>query len=356
MRSVGGEPRQKGRSSPGHRRAIHEARAEVDGLDVAALVREHLRWLGGVGRSPSTLRGRERDLRAFAAWMDHHPDGPRPSRLPQRFAEYQAVLGGRRRSDGRPIAPGTLAIALTAVREFGRWLERTGVASRDPTRDIRIPRRPRRLPRQVLSASEVEAVLGVPDTSRPAGLRLRAILELFYSTGLRRGELINLALADVDRERGVLTVRLGKGGRDRVVPVGARALGWVDRYVGEVRPLHAGRADPGHLFLGRRGRKLAENRLSEAVAGALARAGFPGRGSCHFLRHTMATLMLENGADVRVIQELLGHEHLGTTAVYTHVAIGHLKRIHAETHPAERGGAGAEAPVRQRCPRCGHRL
>jgi integrase/recombinase XerD len=160
----------------------------------------------------------------------------------------------------------------------------------------------------------------------------------------------------VDRERGVVIVREGKGMRDRVVPLGRRAMGWMDRYLAEARPVAEGAVDSGRFFVSSGGRPLAGNRLSEAVAAVLARAGFPGRGSCHFLRHTMATLMLENGADVRVLQEILGHEHLGTTAVYTHVAIGHLKRVHAKTHPAERGGVEPEGHTGRCCPRCGYDL
>ncbi len=201
----------------------------------------------------------------------------------------------------------------------------------------------------------MEIVLAVPDVGRPGGLRTRAVLELLYSTGLRREELINLALDDLDRGRGVLTVREGKGRRDRVVPIGSRALAWVDRYIREARPAVGCGADRQILFLSGRGRRLRGNRLSEVVARVLAKAGFAGRGSCHFLRHTMATLLLENGADVRVIQELLGHEHLGTTALYTHVAVGHLKRIHAATHPAERA-VGGRSGTGVCCPNCGHRF
>lgn len=319
------------------------------------MVAEHVRWLAAAGRSTSTLRTRSRELGRFAAWADAGrlpASGEFEARL---FGGYAEELAKRCRVDGRLLSAGTRAIVLGALRGFGRWLVRTGAQRADPAVDLEIPPRPRRIPRRILSAGEMELVLAVPDVGRPGGLRTRAVLELFYSTGLRREELINLALDDLDRERGVLTVREGKGRRDRVVPIGTRALGWVDRYIREARPAAGRDADRRILFLSGRGRRLRGNRLSEAVARVLAKAGFGGRGSCHFLRHTMATLMLENGADVRVIQELLGHEHLGTTALYTHVAIGHLKRIHAATHPAERG-MGSQSALGVCCPNCGHRF
>lgn len=317
------------------------------------IVEEHVRWLAAAGRSTSTLRTRSRELGRFAVWADAGRLPASGQFEPQLFGDYAEELARRCRGDGRPISTGTRAIAVGALRGLGKWLVRTGAQRSDPAADLEIPPRPRRIPRRVLGAGEMEIVLAVPDVGRPGGLRTRAIMELLYSTGLRRGELINLALDDLDRGRGVLTVREGKGRRDRVVPIGARALGWVDRYIREARPAAGRGADRPILFLSERGRRLRGNRLSEVVARVLAKAGFAGRGSCHFLRHTMATLMLEHGADVRVIQELLGHEHLGTTALYTHVAVGHLKRIHAATHPAERG-MGGQSALGVCCPNCGH--
>lgn len=317
------------------------------------MVEQHLRWLAAAGRSASTLRGRSRELGRFAAWADAGRLPASGELEPRLFGGYAEELAKRCRGDGLPISTGTRAIALGALRGLGRWLARTGAARADPAAELEIPPRARRIPRRILSAGEMEIVLAVPDIGRPGGLRTRAVLEVLYSTGLRREELIKLALDDVDRIRGVLTVREGKGRRDRVVPIGARALGWVDRYIQEARPAAGRTADRQILFLSGRGRRLRGNRLSEVVARVLAKAGFAGRGSCHFLRHTMATLMLENGADVRVIQELLGHEHLSTTALCTHVAVGHLKRIHAATHPAERVMGGQSGPGVS-CPNCGH--
>jgi integrase/recombinase XerD len=134
----------------------------------------------------------------------------------------------------------------------------------------------------------------------------------------------------------VLFIREGKGRKDRVVPIGDRALAWVDRYLREVRPALVVPPDPNVLFLTRRGRALRENRLTELVHRYVQAAGLGKAGSCHLFRHTMATLLLENGADVREVQEMLGHSQLSTTALYTHVAIGRLKQVHSAAHPAER--------------------
>jgi integrase/recombinase XerD len=163
------------------------------------------------------------------------------------------------------------------------------------------------------------------------------MMEILYSTGLRRQELVRLRLDDLEPERGVLRVREGKGRKDRVVPIGSRALGWVVRYLREVRPGLVVAPDEGSLFLTRYGGPFRPGALSVHLRWYVRRA-LPGKaGSCHVFRHTAATLMMENGADVRSVQELLGHATLETTQVYTHVSVAKLKAVHAATHPAEVG-------------------
>jgi len=159
---------------------------------------------------------------------------------------------------------------------------------------------------------------------------------ILYSTGLRRAELARLELTDIDRQRGTILVRCGKGRKDRVVPIGQRALRWLDKYLVETRPVLAVDPAVAHLFITHYGRPIHVNHLSLLVRGYLVRAGVTKRGSCHLFRHTAATLMLENGADIRFIQALLGHTCLSTTEIYTHVSIGQLQKVHAKTHPAGR--------------------
>jgi integrase/recombinase XerD len=220
------------------------------------------------------------------------------------------------------------------VKRFCVWAVRAHVIPTNPAAELELPRQPQRLPRGILSASEMERVLALPDVATLMGLRDRAMLETLYSTGMRRQELIDLTLSDVDPERGTVLVREGKGKKDRLIPIGERALAWIETYLTRVRPRFAVPPDGGALFLTRRGRRLRSNRLTELVHGYLETAGLGARGSCHVFRHTMATLMLEGGADVRYIQEMLGHAQLNTTERYTRVAITQLKAVHARTHPA----------------------
>lgn len=209
-----------------------------------------------------------------------------------------------------------------------------------------MPRREFRLPGHTLSHPQVERVLAVPNILDPIGLRDRAIMETFYSTGIRRMELIRLTLQDLDRERGLLLVRLGKGKRDRIIPIGDRALAWVERYIEEVRPrLQIGDRPDDALFLSAKGQPLRANILSATIGEAIEAAGVKIRGACHLFRHAMATAMLENGADVRFVQAMLGHANLQTTAIYTRVAVAKLKKIHDATHPAKMHRTKEKTPI-----------
>jgi integrase/recombinase XerD len=180
---------------------------------------------------------------------------------------------------------------------------------------------------------EAEAVLRVPNTDDVLGLRDRAMLEVLYCTGIRRAELCSLRIFDVDSYRGTIFVRHGKGLRDRVVPLGERAVMWLAKYVAESRPQLVAAVDEGALFLTAQGEPMTNMRATQMVRDAVIAAGIDKKGACHLFRHTVATLMLENGADIRYIQHLLGHAYLTTTQIYTHVSIHKLKEVHAQTHP-----------------------
>ena len=302
------------------------------------LVGDYAAWLEATGYEVATVRGRRMLLRGFVHWAEES-GVHRPGQLSIELLEaYQLVLARERRRDGGLLSPGTQALVLTALRQFGKWLVRGRMIPVNPAQDLILPRRPRRLPRVVLTHEEMERVLAGPDVGWPQGLRNRAMLETLYSTGIRRMELIRLALGDLDPARGVALIREGKGRRDRVVPVGARALHWIGRYLVESRRrLLRAQPDPGSLFITARGHRFRANRMSELVRDCVRAAGVGKTGSCHLFRHSMATLLLENGADLRVVQEILGHAHLASTALYTHVAIGRVKQVHAATHPAEHG-------------------
>ena len=203
----------------------------------------------------------------------------------------------------------------------------------NPAADLELPRKPARILPRSLAPDEVRALLELPDTSDPLGIRDRAILETFYGTGIRRSELARINVDDIDRSRGLLFVRQGKGAKDRVVPLGEHARRWISRYIEETRPLLdagvAGRA----LFISGYGQRLSSGYVGNWVRRLMVQAGVSYPGSCHLIRHACATHMLENGADIRYIQQLLGHARLDTTQIYTEVSIVKLREVHARTHP-----------------------
>jgi integrase/recombinase XerD len=323
-------------------------------LDVAddpegmpALIREFLDHLRVQNYAASTIDTRQAHLRRFTAWCLER-GLTRPAEITRPILErYQRHLFHYRRPDGRPISFRSQAQTLTAVRGFFRHLARQNRLPMNPASELELPKEERRLPRMVLSVEEVEQILHQANVEDLVGLRDRAILETFYSTGIRRSELTNLAVYDIDTQRQTLFVRLGKGRKDRVVPIGERALAWVEKYLHEVRPALAVEPDPGHLFLSLHGGRIAAATLTDTVRSYVVQAGINKAGSCHLFRHTMATLMLEGGADIRFIQEMLGHANLQTTQVYTRVAIHKLKAIHDATHPGAKlrpaGGRAADA-------------
>jgi integrase/recombinase XerD len=290
--------------------------------------------------SDLTVRQHEADLRIFMAWAAER-DVTRAGEVTRPVLEaYQRwlslCLATSGRNKGKRLGWGTLRHRLHVLRCLFRRLTRDNFILHNPASELEMPRRERRLPVQAMTLPELSRLLCVPNLADPLGVRDRAILEVFYATGIRRAELAALELTDVGAERGTLTVRQGKGGKDRVVPLGARALGWIQRYLLETRPHLSGGSRAPALFLTGYGEAFSPNVLSHAVTGWMRLAGLSGRGSCHLLRHTCATHMLEGGADVRYVQQLLGHESLDTTALYTQVTISRLIEVHARCHPSAR--------------------
>ncbi|MBK6520176.1 MAG: tyrosine-type recombinase/integrase [Polyangiaceae bacterium] len=239
------------------------------------------------------------------------------------------------------------AAAAAADQGLFRWLTRENVLAWNPTAEMDMPRIEHRLPKSILSEQEVERVLAQPDLTDALGLRDRAMMELLYSCGLRRGDSCRLALYDVDAERKTLTVRLGKGRKDRTIPIGERALFWLARYVDEVRPSLVLPPDDGLAFLTERGEGISLAHLSILMRGYIRQAKTGKDGAVHIFRHSMATHLLDAGADIRAIQELLGHVQLSTTQVYTQVSIRRLQLVHAMFHPAAKLDPAGHAPHRR---------
>jgi integrase/recombinase XerD len=300
-------------------------------------ISDHLLWLASHGYAPGTLTGRQYHLAALASFLCDREVTEPAAVTPSLLESYQRHLFHHKKRDGRPLSFRTQAQRLIPVKGFFAWMARTGAIPFDPASQLVLPKTEHRLPEAVLSVDEAEAVLAAPDTTTALGIRDRAILEVFYSTAIRRAELVSLRVADIDHGRGTLFVRQGKGARDRHVPIGERAISWVERYCDNARGFFAPTPDVDTLFLTVTGGRFAPDVLSRMVT-AYVRAGAPAKhGSCHLFRHTAATLMLDAGADVRYVAEMLGHQKLETTMTYTRVSMAKLREVHAATHPAERG-------------------
>lgn len=292
-----------------------------------------LAWQQERQYSLATVRHAEECLRSFILWCDERGLG-RPHDITKPILErYQRYLFLYRKGNGQPLTARTQYSRLTPLRGFFKWLAKQNHILYNPASDLDLPRMDQRLPKHILTIAEIETVLAQPDLGDTTGLRDRAILETFYSTGMRRMELVELGVFDVDNERGTVMIRQGKGQRDRLIPIGERALGWIAKYRDDLRPELVAGADPGKLFLTQFGQAFTPGRMSEMVRRYIDAAKLGKQGSCHLFRHSMATLMLENGADIRYIQAMLGHASLTTTQLYTHVSIRQLKDIHTATHP-----------------------
>ncbi|HUY22410.1 MAG TPA: tyrosine-type recombinase/integrase [Acidimicrobiales bacterium] len=295
---------------------------------------DYLEWMEVHNYATTTIACRSRYLAYFFAFAHQHDVDEAKEVTLELLLGYQHTLFAHRKRDGEPLSFGTQAQRLVPVAQFFSWLRREHRIVTNPAADLLMPRPDRRLPEATLSASEMAALLSAPDVSKPLGLRDRAVLEVFYSCALRRGELISLWFRDVDFERSTIFVRRGKGAKDRYVPIGERALFWVRLYTEIVRPGFVTSRFPDQLFLSSAGTPLCPDWLCRKVRTYLAQAGISKRGSCHLLRHTVATLMLEGGADIRYVAEMLGHSRLETTQRYTRVSIDRLRAVHAACHPA----------------------
>ena len=294
-----------------------------------------LQWLREHNYSQQTVDNRELYLRYFILWCDER-GLTRPPEITKPIIErYQRYLFLYRKANGQPLTAKGQSSRVICLRVWFRWLAKNNYVLYNPASDIELPRQEQRLPQHILSPEEAEQVINQPDVQTPLGIRDRAMLETFYSTGMRRMELINLKVFSLDTERGTVMIRQGKGKKDRMIPIGERAIRWIEKYRDEVRAELTLGQDDGTLFLTQVGEPFGADRLTQLVRNYVKDADIGKKGACHLFRHTMATHMLENGADIRFIQAMLGHADLSATQVYTQVAIKKLKDIHTATHPAK---------------------
>ncbi|MET1113701.1 MAG: site-specific tyrosine recombinase XerD [Comamonas sp.] len=277
------------------------------------------------GLSRNTLAAYRRDLTLYAQWLAQLPepltlDATQEAQLQGYFAarlEHSKATSANRR--------------LTVLRRYFHWALREKRLAADPTVRLLAARQPPRLP-QTLTQAQVEALLNAPDAATPLGLRERSMLELMYASGLRVSELVGLQSHQVDLRSGVVRVT-GKGQRERLVPFGDEAAWWLQRYLQEARPAILGGQHSDDLFVTQRGSGMSRVMFWMLVKKHAQRAGITAPLSPHTLRHAFATHLLNHGADLRVVQMLLGHVDISTTTIYTHVARERLKTLHAEHHP-----------------------
>ncbi len=314
------------------------------GADVLdGLLAEHATWLAVErGLAANSLAAYRRDLSRYARFLRSHGCAD-PARVGEAtVAAFVEHLGGLRDDDGRPLlAPASIARSLVAVRSFHRFCAEEGFAPSDPSEEVGAPRVPQGIPK-ALSEDEVEALLGAVPGDGPRPWRDRAILEALYATGMRISELVGLDLGDVDLDGGSARV-LGKGAKERLVPFGRTARSALERYLHDGRPLlerprARTLADGDAVFLNARGGRLTRQGCWKIVRAAGDRVGLGDRLSPHVLRHSFATHMLDHGADIRVVQELLGHASLATTQVYTKVSPERLRAVYESAHPRARPG------------------
>jgi integrase/recombinase XerD len=294
------------------------------------------------GLSNNTLEAYRRDLSRYAAYLRDRGVAD-PVRAGEReIAAFVAHLSGSQYAPGKAYRPSSVARSLAAVRSFHRFLVREGETTADPAEGVARPKVPRNLPRP-LSVDEVGALVAAPaDDGNPASLRDRAMLETLYGAGLRISELVGLDVDDVDLDEG--SVRpLGKGSRQRVVPLGRYAVKALSAYLVRGRPALARSRSRSALFLNQRGGRLSRQGCTNIVKAMARRAGIRKRVTPHMLRHSFATHLLEGGADVRVVQELLGHASVATTQIYTLVTGDRLREVYFESHPRARRKSRAAA-------------
>jgi integrase/recombinase XerD len=277
------------------------------------------------GLSDHTLAAYRRDLQGLARWLA--PQGVNGLAA----ATRQDLLGYLHSRVAAGAQPRTTARLLSSLRRFYRYLVREQLLADDPSARIDSPKLGRGLPK-ALTEAEVESLLAAPDIDDPLGLRDRAMLEVLYASGLRVSELVSLEMYRVSLQQGVVRV-LGKGSKERLVPLGEEAISWLERFLVEARPVLVQGQATAALFPTRRGEAMTRQAFWYLIKRYARQAGIKSHLSPHTLRHAFATHLLNHGADLRVVQMLLGHSSLSTTQIYTHVARERLKALHAQHHP-----------------------
>ena len=307
----------------------------MDQNNLTSLAKEFERSLKILNRSKRTVAEVIRKLNKFFEYLHcleiAHVDGITRAVV----RDYQIEVYQTVNAKGYPNSVAYQNSQLSAVKQFLQFLVDAGYIVSNPARDIQYAKQPQRLPRGILSASEARKIMQAPDTKSAIGYRDRTILEVLYSSGIRKTELRDLTLNDVDYHDGFLRIQ-GKGNKERVVPIGRIACRYLENYIKSGRPELIKDPYNNHLFLSSRGNRFNHNAVWVLVKKYAKKAKVKKNIHCHTFRHTCATAMLRNKADVRIIQKLLGHSSLDSTQVYTRVSITDLKEVHQRCHPREK--------------------
>lgn len=303
-------------------------------MTIQELIPLYLKHLKTLRRSFYTIKGARSGLKNFCRFLEEERISTIEELTLDVLEEYQEDLAFRVTNKGTLLASRTQAQLLGVVKSFTRFLKAKDYLLHDPGEAIKLPKKPKRLPRVILNTNEVKKLIEAPDARTNRGYRNRIILEILYDTAIRRSELANLKVCDLDLASGYSKVN-GKGNKDRVVPLSSRVCDLVRNYILMVRPSFLNGDDPGYLILNRWGHKMDVNGIWAVVKRCTKQANLKKNVSTHTFRHACATHMLKNGAPVRHLQEMLGHESLESTQIYTKVTINDLKEIHSKYHPSE---------------------
>ena len=298
-------------------------------------------YLAARNYSPTTIHRYLDDLKKFTQYLLNEKGIERVQDVTtQVLKDYQnRIYSQKRIKDGNPLSLSMKSLKIIALKSFFLFLQKKSYILYNPASDLDIPKQRKDRLREVLKEREIQKILEAAKEKAPLGIRDRAILELFYSTGIRNTELRELTLGDIDLEKQELRVRHGKGyfgEKERVLPVGRLAVAWIEEYLKNARPHLKRYAQTNHLFLTFTGKKLTIEVPDKIVKKYAKLAGIKKKVRTHILRHTFATHLLRHGADIRHVQAMLGHESLDSTKVYTKIEISDLKRIYKKTHPREK--------------------
>jgi len=304
-------------------------------MKIQSLIPKYLQWMRVAGRSPKTSANAKSILKRLVHWLHHqkiyHIEEIKFSTL----QEYQEDLIWHTNRKGNLISVRTRLSILGHIRSFFKWMIDQDLIISDPSVKLQNPKQPKVLPREIMDVNEINKILSLPDTQTSRGYRDRCVLELLYSTGIRRAEAANLKVRDVDDESGYLTIREGKGQKDRVVPLGTIASRYLQNYIVAIRPEQIKGKETGSLFLNRFGEAAGHHTIYNIVRKYVKKSGIKKKITPHTFRHSCATHMLKNGANLRYLQEMLGHKNIETTQIYTRLTITELKACHAKHHPRE---------------------